>query len=151
MYKNFLFNISIIPFIISLFIGFNTKENIPTQPEEDYKSTTDKFENFIDDFYSDCNLQNNLSFDAFRYALIGYYNLECDGKIDKNKLLTVIDYSKSSNEKRLFVIDIEKKQIVLNSLVAHGRNTGEEFAQYFSNTPRSRKSSIGLFATGKSA
>jgi hypothetical protein len=53
----------------------------------------------------------------------------------------------SSNVKRLWVIDLASKTILFQSLVAHGRNTGEEFADNFSNAANSLKSSLGLYTT----
>lgn len=149
MYKNYLFNIGIIPIIISLIVSFSDSNYTPSQPEEDYVSVTDRFENYIDEFYTSCDLDGKIDFEAFRYALIGYFNLDCDGKLKRNDLITIIDYTRSSNEKRLFVIDVVKKELVLSSLVAHGKNTGDEYAKYFSNTARSQKSSIGFFTTAE--
>ena len=51
--------------------------------------------------------------------------------------------------KRLWVIDLEKNIVLFQTLVAHGRNTGEEFAKEFSNQSESFKSSIGFYATGE--
>jgi hypothetical protein len=55
----------------------------------------------------------------------------------------------SSNAKRLWVIDLTTNTILYNSLVAHGRNTGAEFATSFSNSAESLKSSLGFYATGE--
>jgi hypothetical protein len=62
-------------------------------------------------------------------------------------LLTIIDYSLPSTEKRLWVIDVAKRQILFHELVAHGQNSGEAYAVDFSNRPGSRQSSLGLFRT----
>jgi hypothetical protein len=62
-------------------------------------------------------------------------------------LLTVCDFSMSSNTKRLWVIDMNEKKVLFNSLVAHGKNTGEEFATNFSNTESSLQSSLGFYIT----
>ena len=67
----------------------------------------------------------------------------------KKDILTLIDFSLSSNEKRLWVIDLSTNTIVFNSLVAHGRNTGDEFAKNFSNSSSSFKSSLGFYSTGE--
>ena len=88
------------------------------------------------------------SFDCFNLALNGFYLLKEKGLIQKN-IITVVDFSLSSNTKRLWVIDLEKNIILFQTLVAHGRNTGEEFAKEFSNQAESFKSSIGFYATGE--
>ena len=88
------------------------------------------------------------SFDCFNLALNGFHLLKEKGLIQKN-ILTVVDFSLSSNTKRLWVIDLEKNIILFQTLVAHGRNTGEEFAKEFSNQAESFKSSIGFYATGE--
>jgi len=61
--------------------------------------------------------------------------------------LAVIDYSKPSTEPRLWVFDLAKRKLLYHELVAHGRNTGENLATAFSNTPESLQSSLGLFRT----
>ena len=63
--------------------------------------------------------------------------------------MTLVDFSLSSNLKRLWVIDLETNTILYNSLVAHGRNTGEEYASSFSNSNSSYKSSLGFYITGE--
>jgi hypothetical protein len=91
--------------------------------------------------------ENLPCYEAFSRAVTGYFNLERAGKI-KNELLTIIDFSVSANSERLWVINIPNMAIVHTSLVAHGRNSGEEFARYFSNILHSNKSSLGFFITG---
>lgn len=88
------------------------------------------------------------NFDCFNLALNGFNKLKERGLIQKN-ILTIVDFSLSSNTKRLWVIDIEKNKVLFQTLVAHGRNTGEEFANEFSNQAESFKSSIGFYATGE--
>ena len=65
----------------------------------------------------------------------------------EDSLLTVIDYSLPSTERRLWVIDLAHHRILFHELVAHGEGSGEMFAVAFSNEPRSRQSSLGLFRT----
>ncbi|WP_432672869.1 murein L,D-transpeptidase catalytic domain family protein [Flavobacterium sp. SM2513] len=94
---------------------------------------------------------NNLSLpnlESFTKALKGFYALQTKGKIQKN-ILTLIDFSLSSNTKRLWIIDLNSNTVLFNSLVAHGRNTGNEFATSFSNKAESYKSSLGFYATGE--
>src|SRR5690606_7538329 len=87
-------------------------------------------------------------FESFSKAFEGFTLLKEQGKIKKD-LLTLIDFSKSSNTKRLWIIDMETKTILYNTLVAHGRNSGNEFATSFSNISSSYKSSLGFYATGE--
>ena len=87
-------------------------------------------------------------FECFTTALDGFYALKQKGIIQKN-ILTLIDFSLSSNVKRMWVIDLEKNIVLFQTLVAHGRNTGEEYAKEFSNQAESFKSSIGFYATGE--
>ena len=94
---------------------------------------------------------NNLSLpklESFTKALKGFYALQAKGTIQKN-ILTLIDFSLSSNTKRLWIIDLSTHTVLYNSLVAHGRNTGNEFANSFSNAAESYKSSLGFYATGE--
>jgi hypothetical protein len=86
--------------------------------------------------------------ECFAEALKGFYELKEKGLVKKD-ILTLVDFSLSSSAKRLWIIDLSTNQVLFQSLVAHGRNTGEEFANNFSNTPESFKSSLGFYATGE--
>lgn len=61
--------------------------------------------------------------------------------------LTVIDYSLVSTKPRLWVFDLATGKLLFQELVAHGKNTGENFARNFSNTYGSLQTSLGLFRT----
>ena len=92
--------------------------------------------------------EHELNFEVFSKALTGFENIKKAGLLDEDShLLTVCDFSMSSNTKRLWVIDLNDKKVLFNSLVAHGKNTGEEFATNFSNTDSSLQSSMGFFIT----
>ena len=69
------------------------------------------------------------------------------GAVGNERLLTVIDYSKASTEPRLWVLDLEREQVLFEELVAHGRGSGENFATKFSNADGSHQTSLGLFRT----
>ena len=88
------------------------------------------------------------SFESFNLALEGFNLLKEKGVFQKN-ILTIVDFSLSSNNKRLWVIDLDKQEVLFQTLVAHGRNTGEEFANFFSNQAESFKSSLGFYATAE--
>ena len=85
---------------------------------------------------------------SFSEALKGFNILKAKGIVQKD-ILTLVDFSLSSNTKRLWVIDLTTNTVLFNSLVAHGRNTGEEFATSFSNDASSFKSSLGFYLTGE--
>ncbi len=89
------------------------------------------------------------TFEVFEKAVAGYYELKNNGNLGDKNLLTIIDFSLSANKRRLWVIDLHKKTILEHSLVAHGKHTGQEFARHFSNTPTSKKSSLGFYITGE--
>ncbi len=96
--------------------------------------------------WSDCRLQELISFEVFNTAITGLNQINVPVK--KN-LITIIDFSKPSTSKRFFVIDIESKQLLYSCLVAHGKNSGEDQADSFSNAPESLKSSLGFFITAE--
>jgi len=103
-----------------------------------------------EELYNSIPFENDhkIQFDVFAKALLGFENLKKAGKLDQNAhLLTICDFSMSSNSKRLWVIDTDEKKVLFNSLVAHGKNTGEEFATNFSNTESSLQSSMGFYIT----
>ncbi|MFS4471794.1 murein L,D-transpeptidase catalytic domain family protein [Chryseobacterium sp. T20] len=92
--------------------------------------------------------EHELNYEVFSKALTGYENLKKAGLLTQDShLLTICDFSMSSNTKRLWIIDLEDKKVLFNSLVAHGKNTGEEFATNFSNKESSLQSSLGFYIT----
>lgn len=91
---------------------------------------------------------NKPSLPVFKKALVGFYNLLNEDKLENNHLLTVIDFSLPSNQKRLWIINLKEKQILFNDLVAHGRNSGNIMAEKFSNISESHMSSQGFYLTG---
>lgn len=98
--------------------------------------------------FSEMNFQDTgLSDDVFKLAIRGLCRLEQEGKVSNPDIITIADYSQSSNKKRLYVIDLKNKKLLYNTYVAHGRNTGEEYASSFSNTEGSHKSSLGFYVT----
>lgn len=98
--------------------------------------------------YDSLNLDElGLNKEAFVYAYKGYKNLLREGLLNKEGLITICDFSQSSKNKRLYLIDLNEYKIILNTYVAHGRNSGGEFAKKFSNIPTSRQSSLGFYKT----
>lgn len=88
-----------------------------------------------------------LSQQAFDFAKQGLQKLVEEGKLLNDSIVSIIDFSLPSNQKRLFVLDLKNYKILFNTLVAHGRNTGREVATSFSNQNESYKSSPGFYIT----
>jgi L,D-transpeptidase catalytic domain len=84
---------------------------------------------------------------AFSLALKVLAYCREKGLVHKQHIVTVIDFSRPSTQKRLFVIDISKGKLLLQSLVAHGKNSGEKYASRFSNREESNQSSLGVYVT----
>jgi hypothetical protein len=101
-----------------------------------------------EDIYAAVNLaQTGLAKDVFDLAIRGLKKLNTEGKLNNPDIITIADYSQSSNKKRLYVIDLKNRKLLFNTYVAHGRNTGDEYAKSFSNKEGSLKSSLGFFVT----
>jgi len=83
---------------------------------------------------------------VLRLGLTAYANAKKKG-YSSNNLLTIIDYSKPSTEKRLWVLDLKNNKTLFHTWVSHGKNSGGLNANSFSNQNGSLKSSIGLFTT----
>jgi hypothetical protein len=104
----------------------------------------------IEAIYTSLNT-NNLALPqitCFKKAMEGFYALKQKGLIQKD-IITIVDFSLSSTKKRLWVIDLATNTILYNSVVSHGRNSGGEYANSFSNSQSSNKSSLGFYATGE--
>lgn len=83
-----------------------------------------------------------LSHSVFEYAIRGVQ------KVNPAKaILAIVDLSQPSVNKRLYVIDLLKRKLLFRTYVAHGRNSGDLFAQKFSNEVSSLQSSLGFYQT----
>lgn len=71
------------------------------------------------------------------------------GDVTSPRTLTVIDYTRPSTEKRMWVYDLRTRTLLFDEWVAHGRGSGKKMATTFSNAPDSHMSSLGLFRTGE--
>ncbi len=156
MKKVFLVLLPVLFFATSFYTIENSEKEITTvalepQPESIVsKDVPAPATNFAEDIYNSLEFTNinQLNPDVFYKAFLGFNNLKKEGKLDESShLITICDFSLSSAKKRLWVIDVNEKKIVFNSLVAHGKNTGEEYAQKFSNTESSLQSSLGFYIT----
>ena len=93
--------------------------------------------------------KQDLSYEIFRYGMIGYYTLQQQGKLSAKSLLSIIDFTKPSSVKRLYVIDLAQLSLLYYTYVSHGKNTGEDRAEKFSNIIHSNQSSIGFYLTAE--
>jgi len=148
IYKSFLASVFV---FLSFATGQKVVETPTTTPTKRIAAVVkSSFDVKIEMVYS--SLQANQyelpKLESFTEALKGFYLLKEKGLIKKD-ILTLVDFSLSSNTKRLWVIDLSRNVVLFQSLVAHGRNTGEEYATNFSNSAESYKSSLGFYATGE--
>lgn len=88
-----------------------------------------------------------ISIDLFSYAMKGYNYLSEHQRLNNSGIITIIDFSKPSDEKRLFILDVVTGKLLFKTLVAHGRNSGRELAKSFSNAASSFASSLGFYIT----
>jgi len=133
------------------FIEYNQKD---VKSNYDYLSPEQKkeayfFESYAYGIYSQIFKKKEIDFTVFEFALDGFNKIKSEHLLKKDSLLTIIDFSKASNSKRFFTIDIKNKKILYQSLVAHGVNSGVVYATHFSNRAGSRKSSLGFYVTNE--
>ena len=95
------------------------------------------------ELFREMQLEGEVNYTAFRQAVTGYYRIAQR----KKEILTLIDFSKPSTEKRLYVFDMKEKKMLFSSVVAHGKNSGGVYATSFSNEYGSYKSSLGFYLT----
>ena len=88
-----------------------------------------------------------LKADVLKMALEAANKAADEGLVPRKNLLTVIDYSLPSTQPRLFVFDLAAKKLLFRELCAHGKNSGDNMASFFSNDPGSEATSLGLFVT----
>ncbi|MBK0382665.1 murein L,D-transpeptidase catalytic domain family protein [Pedobacter sp. SD-b] len=109
------------------------------------------FSNYVTDIYEKAGLKEaNLALPVFEKALIGFLNLKNSHALNEDKqILTVIDFNQASTSKRMWIVDLQNKELLLNTYVAHGQGSGYDLATEFSNQAESHKSSLGFFITNE--
>lgn len=113
--------------------------------------TRSNFDDVVHALYDSIGLDRyDLKFDIFRKAMIGYFSLVQEGALANDRLLTIINFELPGTKKRFYTIDLVERRVRYHTYVAHGRNTGENFATIFSNTPHSNQSSLGFYITAES-
>jgi hypothetical protein len=134
---------------LTMLLSFTSNKPVPADRFNVEKTVSISNTLFIHSIYKEIHQAGaTLSEEIFSLAFAGFEKLNAQGRLSTDSILTIIDFSKSSRENRLFVVDLKAKQLLFKSIVAHGRNTGEEFARSFSNAMNSHKSSLGFYVTG---
>jgi hypothetical protein len=95
----------------------------------------------------DASAIGNIEMDVFEMALNAASCAVKTGAVNAPGTLTVIDYSKPSTERRLWVFDLKSRELVYEELVAHGQGSGANMTTQFSNMPETHATSLGLFVT----
>ncbi|MFN7097534.1 MAG: murein L,D-transpeptidase catalytic domain family protein [Gammaproteobacteria bacterium] len=90
---------------------------------------------------------SNLNPQALNSAVHAYQWAVHNGYVKNPNVLTVIDFTLPSNKKRAWLIDLKSSKVLMNFYTTHGKNSGLDYAQSFSNTPSSDKTSLGVYTT----
>lgn len=131
-------------FSLSLFAEINFSNDFKLSIKKKFSDMDIKL------MYTELCLNDKVSFSCFNNAMHGLEKIEDLEIFDNsnNNLLVMVDYTKPSTEERLFIIDLRKKQLLISSLVTHGRGTGDLYATKFSNKNNSYLTSSGFYLTG---
>lgn len=122
-----------------LFLGSKPSADVPDKPDVTLAVESAAYAGL----YRSMQLEGVVSWKAFHQAVTGYHKI-ADRKRD---VLTLIDFSRPSTEKRLFVFDMKQRKLLFSSVVSHGKNSGDKYATSFSNEYGSYKSSLGFYLT----
>ena len=123
----------------ALFLGGKPVVGVPKDPESVALTGVEACAGL----YRSMQLEGVVNWKAFRQAVAGYNKIENR----KRDILTLIDFSRPSTDKRLFVFDMKQRKLLFSSVVAHGKNSGDNYATSFSNEYGSYKSSLGIYLT----
>ncbi|MEO6583339.1 MAG: murein L,D-transpeptidase catalytic domain family protein [Ferruginibacter sp.] len=149
--KVYLFFFSVLIFMLHLPVAFSSTKPFTFLPAvSPVVSGAEVTEGAVkySQLFLDLNLEaQGLCANAFNAAMKGFAKLSDGGKIRKNHIITIIDFKKSSTQKRMFVLDVENQKILYKTYVAHGQKSGREMANQFSNIPESYQSSLGFYET----
>jgi hypothetical protein len=130
-----------------IFLFHSIPDNLKSSVKSNTFPKSESAENSYVEFYNQLD-DAGLSFEGMKLALAGIEKIKEEYPDLNNDLITIIDYSRPSTEKRLYVIDFTKDAIVFKSYVAHGKNSGLDHAESFSNRISSHESSLGFYITG---
>lgn len=123
---------------------------LSTEPAASGVLTRLNFNDSIKSLYHAMDVERlGLDYTVFRQAMTGFYQLRHEGAINNKNIVTIIDFSKPGTEKRFYTLDLTDRRVLFHTYVAHGRNTGQNLAEMFSNTQHSNQSSLGFVVTAE--
>ena len=125
---------------------YSNSEKITVEKENTILSAAEEIERLYRSFAEINTTMPSLV--SFTNAITGYNKLVEENKIE-NELLTIVDFSLPSTEKRMWILDMATNKVLRNTYVAHGKNTGNDMASKFSNVTNSFQSSLGFYVTGE--
>ena len=91
--------------------------------------------------------EKGLTLEAVDHAVTGYQKLVNSGLVSNSRYLTIVDLSQSSRKKRFYIVDMHENKLAWNTFVSHGKNSGVDMANRFSNKINSEQSSLGFYVT----
>jgi len=154
MKKTFWWATSVLILLMIVTVGFKAAVDTTTDNAKNTTKTVSltselRFGNMVSDVYKAAGLQNSgLDLGTFQKAITGFYNLKLAHKLPfSSNILTVVDFTKPSHEKRLWIVDLQSKMLLLNTWVAHGQGSGNDLPDHFSNNEESHQSSLGFYVT----
>ena len=101
-----------------------------------------------DKLYDSLNLSGlGLPKEVMEMAYKGQQQLINRGMVENEAVVAIADFSQPSSQKRLYIIDTKNCRVLYNTYVAHGKNSGLNYAEHFSNSPESLQSSLGFYVT----
>src|SRR5688500_1537229 len=126
----------------------NTAATVKTEETATVKAAAMTAEVVSNKIYDSLELDElGLPRDVLTMAYKGQQQLAEQGVLENEDIIFVHDFSQSSSKKRLYNIDTNNYRILYNTYVAHGKNTGLNYAERFSNIPESLQSSLGFYKT----
>jgi len=131
-------------------IGNELSNSSSTATNNTTKTAPTDVDGYISDVYQQIDFSHSqkLSPEVFNKAMHGYLNLQSAGKLnEKKQFLSVVDFTMSSTENRLWIIDLKAKKVVYNTYVAHGQGSGLDMPTTFSNVDGTHASSLGFYVT----
>ena len=152
--KVYIFFSAVIAFMVHLPFAFSNSRNAIHHAKTFFPENNSVTEsahscsNAVSKIYDSLKLNLcGLSHNAFDYAVKGFEYLKSKGKIANESVISIVDFTRPSSQKRLFVLDLKNYRILFNTYVAHGQGSGAAMATAFSNKPESYQSSLGFYTT----